>query len=130
MTEVETDLRRRRSVCPTWTSQSATAPRCRSGCRPSGTWRLGLEDESVVVVPSVTLDPAVPGAGSLSQAFEERFLFLLAAAASTAVADDLCHLDADQAKHHRVLPRVAAGVIPSHAMARLNLVSVGDSSRR
>ena len=24
-------------------------------------WRLGLEDESVVVVPSVTLDPAAPG---------------------------------------------------------------------
>jgi hypothetical protein len=40
-------------------------------------WRLGLEDESVVVVPSVTLDPAAPGAGSLSQAFEERLLFLL-----------------------------------------------------
>ncbi|HEY9471623.1 MAG TPA: hypothetical protein VIQ76_18615, partial [Propionibacteriaceae bacterium] len=39
--------------------------------------RLGFEDESVVVVPSVTLDAAVPGAGSLSQAFEERFLFLL-----------------------------------------------------
>ena len=39
--------------------------------------RLGLEDESVVVVPSVTLDPAVPGSGSLSQAYEERFLFLL-----------------------------------------------------
>jgi hypothetical protein len=36
-------------------------------------WRLGLEDESVVV----TLDPAAPGAGSLSQAFEERLLFLL-----------------------------------------------------
>ena len=34
-------------------------------------------DESVVVVPSVTLDPTVPGAGSLSQAFEERLLFLL-----------------------------------------------------
>ena len=40
-------------------------------------WSLGLEDESVVVVPSVTLDPAAPGAGSLTQAFEERLLFLL-----------------------------------------------------
>ena len=39
--------------------------------------RLDLEDESVVVVPSVTLDRAVPGSGSLAQAFEERFLFLL-----------------------------------------------------
>ena len=27
-------------------------------------WRLGLEDESAVVVPSVTLDPAAPGAGT------------------------------------------------------------------
>ena len=28
--------------------------------------RLGLNDESVVVMPSVTLDPTLPGAGSLS----------------------------------------------------------------
>ena len=39
--------------------------------------RLDLEDESVVVLPSVTLDKTVPGSGSMSQAFEERFLFLL-----------------------------------------------------
>jgi hypothetical protein len=34
---------------------------------------LNIEHESVVVVPSVTLDRAVPGAGSLTQAYEERF---------------------------------------------------------
>jgi len=41
------------------------------------TWKLDLEDESVVVVPSVTVIRA-PGAGSaITQAFEERLLFLL-----------------------------------------------------
>ena len=34
-------------------------------------------DESVVVVPSVSIEPDQPGAGSLNQAYEERFLFLL-----------------------------------------------------
>ena len=39
--------------------------------------RMNHADESVVVVPSVTIDPNVPRAGSLNQAYEERFLFLL-----------------------------------------------------
>ena len=39
--------------------------------------RLNDADESVVVVPSVTLDRASSGAGTLNQANEERFLFLL-----------------------------------------------------
>jgi len=39
--------------------------------------RLNHEDESVVVVPSITLDKAVADSGSLTQAYEERFLFLL-----------------------------------------------------
>ena len=39
--------------------------------------RLNHADESVVVIPSITTDRAVPNAGSLTQAYEERFLFLL-----------------------------------------------------
>ena len=39
--------------------------------------RLNHADESVVVIPSITLDRAVPSAGSLEQAYEERYLFLL-----------------------------------------------------
>ena len=75
-------------------------------------WRLNFQDESVVVVPSVTLDRTVPGSGSLAQAFEETVLVPAAAAASAAVAHDLRHLDADQAEHRGVLPRAAAGRDP------------------
>src|SRR4051794_29756896 len=39
--------------------------------------RLNGEDESVVVIPSITLDKAVASAGTLTQAYEERLLFLL-----------------------------------------------------
>jgi hypothetical protein len=61
--------------------------------------RLDHQDESVVIVPSVTIDRTKPGAGSFGQAFEERFLFLLAAAPATAAAHDLRHFDADKAEH-------------------------------
>ena len=39
--------------------------------------RLNQEGESVVVVPSVTVDQVNQSSGSLTQAYEERFLFLL-----------------------------------------------------
>ena len=39
--------------------------------------RLNHDDESVVVVPSVTLDRGRRRSGSMTQAMEERFLFLL-----------------------------------------------------
>ena len=39
--------------------------------------RLNEEGESVVVVPSVTVDRVGERSGSLTQAYEERFLFLL-----------------------------------------------------
>ena len=38
--------------------------------------RLNVENESVVVIPSVTLDRLGDGSGSMTQAYEERFLFL------------------------------------------------------
>ena len=39
--------------------------------------RLNHADESVVVIPSITLGRAGAGSGTMSQSFEERFLFLL-----------------------------------------------------
>ena len=90
--------------------------------------RMNHADESVVVVPSVSLDPTLPGAGSLNQAYEERFLFLLLLlrqpqlkmiyVTSMPISPTIVEY------YLALLP----GVIPSHARARLSLVSVGDSS--
>lgn len=101
--------------------------------RMAGVWdamRLNLEDESVVVVPSITLDRAVAASGSLTQAYEERFLFLLVLlrqprlrmiyVTSMPIASEIIEY------YLALLP----GVIPSHARARLSLVSVNDSSSR
>jgi PGM1 C-terminal domain len=90
--------------------------------------RLELEDESVVVVPSVTLDPAVPGAGSMAQAFEERFLFLLLLLRQPRLR--MIYVTSMPIRPSIIEYYLALlpAVIPSHAMARLNLLSVGDSS--
>ena len=92
--------------------------------------RLNFEDESVVVLPSVTLDRAVPGAGSLAQAFEERFLFLLLLLRQPRLR--MIYVTSMPIKPSIVEYYLALlpGVIPSHAMARLTLVSVDDSSPR
>ena len=92
--------------------------------------RLNHEDESVVVVPSITLDKAVADSGSLTQAYEERFLFLLMLlrqprlrmvyVTSLPVAPEIIEY------YLSLLP----GVIPSHARARLSLVAVHDSTQR
>jgi hypothetical protein len=93
-------------------------------------WRLNYEDESVVVVPSITLDRAVAGSGTMTQAMEERFLFLLMLlrqprlrmiyVTSLPIAAEIIEY------YLALLP----GVIPSHARARLTLVSVSDASPR
>jgi hypothetical protein len=92
--------------------------------------RLDLEDESVVVVPSVTLDRAVPGSGSMAQAFEERFLFLLLLLRQPRLR--MIYVTSMPIRPNIIEYYLALlpGVIPSHAMARLSLVSVGDSSSR
>ena len=92
--------------------------------------RLDLEDESVVVVPSVTLDRAVPGSGSMAQAFEERLLFLLLLLRQPRLR--MIYVTSMPIKPSIVEYYLALlpGVIPSHAMARLTLVSVDDSSPR
>jgi hypothetical protein len=96
-----------------------------------GVWaamRRDLADESVVVVPSVSLEQTTARSGTLMQAMEERGLFLL--------------LLLRQPRLHMVyvtsqnIPEsiveyylgLLPGVIPSHARARLTLVAVGDGS--
>ena len=76
--------------------------------------------ESVVVVPSMTLDRVVTNTGGMSQALEERFLFFLLPAAPAAAADGLRHLAADQPAGRRLLPLAAARGDPgSRAVAAL-----------
>jgi hypothetical protein len=92
--------------------------------------RLNHADESVVVLPSITLDRAVAASGSLTQAYEERFLFLLVLlrqprlrmiyVTSMPIAPEIV-------EYYLAL---LTGVIPSHARARLSLVAVNDASPR
>jgi hypothetical protein len=99
--------------------------------RMAGVWetmRLGVEDESVVVVPSVSLQRTTASSGTLVQAMEERALFLLLLlrqpqlrmvfVSSMPVAETIVEY------YLGLLP----GIIPRHARARLTLVSVGDGS--
>jgi len=101
--------------------------------RMPGVWeamRLNYDDESVVVIPSITLDRAVASSGTMTQAMEERFLFLLVLlrqprlrmiyVTSMPIADEII-------EYYLAL---LSGVIPSHARARLSLVAVHDASPR
>jgi PGM1 C-terminal domain len=92
--------------------------------------RLNEAGESVVVVPSVTVERVGERSGSLTQAYEERFLFLLLLlrqprlrlvyVTSMPIAPTVIEY------YLALLP----GVIPNHARARLSLVCVNDSSPR
>jgi hypothetical protein len=91
---------------------------------------LNEEGESVVVVPSVTLDRVEARSGSLTQAYEERFLFLLLLLRQPRLrivyVTSMPIAPAVIEYYLALLP----GVIPSHARARLSLVCVNDSSPR
>ncbi len=86
------------------------------------------ENESVVILPSVTLDRIVERSGALMQAYEERFLFMLFLLrqprlkliyiTSQTIAPTIIEY------YLSLLP----GVIPSHARARLSLIVANDSS--
>jgi len=93
-------------------------------------FRQHLDDESVVVIPSVTLDKAVAGSGSLTQAYEERFLFLLLLLRQPKLrmiyVTSLPIRPSIIEYYLALLP----GVIPSHALARLTLLSVDDATPR
>src|SRR5215467_5588196 len=101
--------------------------------RMRGYWQImgqNEEGESVVVIPSVSLDRVGERSGSLQQAYEERYLFLLLLlrhprlrmiyVTSMPIAPQIVEY------YLALLP----GVIPSHARARLSLISVGDASPR
>ena len=87
-----------------------------------------LEDESVVVVPSISIERTTAGSGTVMQAMEERALFLLLLlrqprlrmiyVTSQPISESIIEY------YLGLLP----GVIPSHARARLTLVPVGDAS--
>jgi hypothetical protein len=90
--------------------------------------RLGFDDESVVVVPSISIERTTPGSGTIMAALEERALFLLLLlrqprlrmiyVTSQPVSESIVEY------YLGLLP----GVIPSQARARLTLVPVGDAS--
>jgi hypothetical protein len=101
--------------------------------RMGGVWesmRLNYEDESVVVVPSITLDRATARSGTLTQAYEERFLFLLVLLRQPRLR--LIYVTSMPISPEIVEYYLAllSGVIPSHARSRLSLVAVNDSSPR
>ncbi len=101
--------------------------------RMAGVWdamRLNHDDESVVVVPSISLDRAVDRSGTLTQAYEERFLFLLVLLRQP-------RLRLVYVTSMPIAPEIVeyylsllSGVIPSHARARLSLIPVHDASPR
>src|SRR3954468_8434432 len=88
----------------------------------------GFDDESVVVVPSISMDRPTARSGTLMQAMEERALFLLLLlrqprlrmiyVTSQPISESIVDY------YLGLLP----GVIPSQARARLTLVPVGDAS--
>ncbi len=101
--------------------------------RMSEVWdamRLNHDDESVVVVPSISLDRVAAPSGTMTQSMEERFLFLLMLlrqprlrmvyVTSLPIAPEIIEY------YLALLP----GVIPSHARSRLSLVHVDDASPR
>lgn len=87
-----------------------------------------LADESVVVVPSISIERTTASSGTVMQAMEERALFLLLLlrqprlrmiyVTSQPISESIIEY------YLGLLP----GVIPSHARARLTLVPVGDGS--
>jgi hypothetical protein len=90
--------------------------------------RLNEPGESVVVIPSVTLDRVGERSGTIMQAYEERYLFLLILLRQP-------RLHVIYVTSLPVSPLIIEyylallpGIIPSHARARLHMISVGDAS--
>lgn len=94
-----------------------------------GALRLGLEGESIVVVPSRAIDEwEEPGAQS--RALEERLLFLLLLLRQPrlrVIYVTSLPIDPSIVDYYLGL---LAGVIPAHARARLSLVAAHDGSPR
>src|SRR3954462_3538426 len=93
-------------------------------------WQLieafNQEEQTIVVVPSITLDIAAKG--FVLQAYEERFLFLLLLLAQPRAR--MIYITS-QAIHPSVIEYylgLLSGVIPTHARRRLTLLSPYDDS--
>ena len=101
--------------------------------RLSTVWKtigLDVENESVVVIPSLSVDDVEAFIGNKSQAYEERFLFLLLLLRQSQlrmIYVTSMPIPPEIIEYYLAL---LPGVVPSHARARLHLVSVGDSSPR
>jgi hypothetical protein len=96
-----------------------------------GVWasmQRGFDDESVVVVPSVSLDGPSSRSGTIVQAMEERALFLLLLLRQPKLR--MIYVTSQPVSEATIeyYLGLLPGVIPSHARARLTLVPVGDAS--
>src|SRR4051795_10124482 len=86
------------------------------------------QEQTIVVVPSITVD--LSASGFVLQAYEERFLFLLLLLAQPRAR--MIYVTS-QAIHPSVIEyylNLLSGVIPSHAFRRLTLMSPHDASAR
>ena len=92
--------------------------------------RLNEPGESVVVVPSVSLDRVTAKAGAVNQAMEERYLFLLLLLRQPRLRMVYVTSGPIEPAIVEYYLALLPGVIPSHARARLSLVSVGDLTPR
>src|SRR5947207_330199 len=95
-------------------------------------WKLiesfNAEEQTIVVVPSMSVD--MTATGSEAHGYEERFLFLLLLLAQPRAR--MIYMTS-QAIHPSVIEYyldLLSGVIPSHAMRRLTLLSPYDDSPR
>ena len=88
-----------------------------------------LEDESVVVIPSLAVGTTVTAA-SLIQAYEERFLFLLLLLRQPMLRMTYVTSQPIDPRIIEYYLALLPGVIPSHALARLTLISIGDGTPR
>jgi hypothetical protein len=101
--------------------------------RMRGVWEImerNEEDESVVVIPSVSVDHIRERNGSLQQAYEERFLVLLLLLRQPRLRMIYVTSMPIAPKIVEYYLALLTEVIPSHARARLSLISVGDASPR
>jgi PGM1 C-terminal domain len=101
--------------------------------RMRGVWeimRRNEEDESVVVIPSISVDRINERSGSLQQAYEERFLVLLLLLRQPRLRMIYVTSMPIAPKIVEYYLALLKEVIPSHARARLSLISVGDASPR
>jgi hypothetical protein len=89
-----------------------------------------VENESVVVIPSMSVEDVEAFIGNKSQAYEERFLYLLLLLRQPRLRMIYVTSMPIQPAIIEYYLALLPGVVPSHARARLDLVSIGDSSPR